>query len=100
MNDSFVPLRLRNRGRQTRRYTPVTDPRDSQFRSALIALALISQVGLAVVVPTVCGVLAGAYVDKLLDSKGIVTVVMTIAGIGSGLYAAYKILSKEIPWNH
>ncbi len=69
-------------------------------RSALSALALVGQVGLVVALSVVAGVVAGVYLDRLAGTNGKILVGMVFLGIGSGIYGAYRIIAKEIPWNH
>ncbi len=73
------------------------DPNRSQ-RTALTALALVGQLGLAVALPMVIGGIAGKYLDEWVDGHGIVLILMLILGIASGLYSAYRILAKELRW--
>lgn len=49
------------------------------------ALAMISQVGLNVLIPIVAMILLGAWIDEKFRTKGIALLVCTLIGIGAGL---------------
>ncbi len=68
----------------------------SQF-SALTALGLVGQVGLAVAVPMVAGVLAGSGVDQYLGGAGLGVLAGVLAGLLAGGFCAFRILAREIP---
>ena len=63
-------------------------------------MVLVGQLGLVVVICIGGGVAAGLYLDKKLGGSGLFLVVMILLGVGAGLYGAYRLLAKEIPWNH
>jgi len=72
----------------------------SPEKAALSAMVLVGQLGLVVVTCVGGGMAAGLYLDKRLGGSGLFLVVMILLGIGAGLYGAYRLLAKEIPWNH
>jgi F0F1-type ATP synthase assembly protein I len=63
---------------------------------ALQALALVSELGFAIAVPIVLGVLVGIYVDKWGHGHGLILIAFILAGIVGGIFSAYKILAKMI----
>ena len=75
----------------------VSKPDDKPDMSALSALALVGQVGLAMVIPIVAATLAGIYLDRRLGTRGLATIGMILAGTACGAYAAYRLLVKELP---
>ncbi len=72
----------------------------SPEQSALSAIVLVGQLGLVVVICISGGVAAGLYLDRILGGSGLVLAVMILLGVGAGMYGAYRLLAKEIPWNH
>lgn len=74
--------------------------RPSPEKAALGAMVLVGQLGLVVVTCVGGGVAMGLYLEKKLGGSGLFLVVMILLGVGAGLYGAYRLLAKEIPWNH
>ncbi len=56
------------------------------------ALALLSQVGIAIIIPIIAGVWIGNKLDGLLGTDLIFLVIFTITGILTGFRSAYKLL--------
>lgn len=63
---------------------------------ALAALALVSQLGLAMVVPILAGVAGGVYLDRWLGGGGLVLAVAVLLGVAGGFLAAYRIVSRYL----
>lgn len=63
-------------------------------KSILQNLALISQVGIMMLVPIVGGVLLGAFIDGYLKTNGIFLIIFIILGVGSAFRNLY-VLSKQ-----
>lgn len=63
---------------------------------ALDALALVTELGFAVAVPIVLGVLAGIYVDSHAGGHGLILIAFILGGIVGGLFSGYKILARLI----
>lgn len=63
-------------------------------KSILQNLALISQVGIMMLVPIVGGVLLGAFIDGLLKTNGIFLIIFVLLGVGSSFRNLY-VLSKQ-----
>lgn len=66
-------------------------PRKPGELGGLAALTLVGQVGLAVVVPIVAGVVGGLYLDGLVGG-GLVLVGMIGLGITLGILGAYWVV--------
>ena len=63
-------------------------------KSILQNLALISQVGIMMLVPIVGGVLLGAFIDGYLKTNGIFLIIFILLGVGSAFRNLY-VLSKQ-----
>lgn len=72
--------------------------KNSQVK-ALSALGLVGQVGLTIALCIVAGVFAGVHLDRLAGGSGILLAVAILAGVFAGLYGAFRILTREMPWN-
>ncbi|OJV62372.1 MAG: hypothetical protein BGO41_06130 [Clostridiales bacterium 38-18] len=67
-------------------------------KSILQNLALISQVGIMMLIPIFGGVLLGAFLDRFFKTKGIFLIVFVLLGVGSSfrnLYVLSMQKSKE-----
>ena len=69
-------------------------------RDGLRALALVGQVGLVMVAGVVCGLFGGVYLARRAGLGGIAVAAGVLVGIAAGGYGVYRIIAKEIPWNH
>ena len=72
--------------------------KDSQV-NALSALALVGQLGLVVAMCVVAGVTVGMYVDRAVGGGGLVLMGGILLGVAAGVYGAYRVVSREMPWN-
>lgn len=72
--------------------------KDSQVK-ALSALAMVGQLGLVVAVCVVGGVTVGVYLDRAVGGRGLVLVGGILLGLAAGVYGAYRVVSREMPWN-
>lgn len=54
-------------------------------KSPYTALALITQVGLNVLIPILGCMLFGLWLEKKLDTKGILLLIFTLIGIAAGI---------------
>ncbi|MGM0501243.1 MAG: AtpZ/AtpI family protein [Bacillota bacterium] len=61
----------------------------------LQALALLSQVGIAIVVPVIGGVWLGGYLDNLLNTKVLFLVIGTLLGVTTGFRSAYRLIMQQ-----
>lgn len=52
-------------------------------------LALISQVGIMMLVPIIGGVLLGAYLDRLAKTNGIFLIIFVLLGVGTSFRNLY-----------
>jgi len=77
----------------------VPAPQKEPQVKALSALALVGQLGLVVAVCIVGGVLVGGYADRMLGGRGLVLVGGIVLGLAAGVYGAYRIISREMPWD-
>lgn len=60
----------------------------------LQALALLSQIGITIIVPVIAGVYLGNKIDVFLGTKAIFLVVFIILGVLVGFRSAYRLLMK------
>jgi ATP synthase protein I len=59
-------------------------------------LAMVGQLGFAVAVPIVLGVVVGNRLDKWLDAHGLILVALILLGVAGGVYSAYRLLAGAI----
>ncbi len=60
----------------------------------LANFALFSEIGLALLVTTLIGALAGHWLDERLGTRAIFAIVGFLAGAGAGTRIIYKLVSK------
>jgi uncharacterized protein YneF (UPF0154 family) len=72
--------------------------KDDQWQD-LSALGLIGSVGLVVAMAVLGGLLLGLFLERRIATGGLVVVVSILAGLILGIYGAYRLLSRELPWN-
>lgn len=58
------------------------------------ALALVGEIGLAVAIPIVVGVVLGQYLDRRWNTHGLVLTGLILLGIVCGAYNAYRIFGR------
>lgn len=58
-------------------------------------LALISQVGIMMLVPIIGGVLVGAFLDRLAKTSGIFLIIFVILGVGSAFRNLYVLSIQQ-----
>lgn len=66
--------------------------------NVFLALSLVTELGLAVAIPIVLGVVVGDYVDKHLGTGGIAVFLGVLFGVISGIYNAYRLIAKVMDW--
>lgn len=71
----------------------------SEF-SGLSALSLLGQVGMALAIPIVMGVLACRYVAKIFGGNGLVLAVIIFTSVAAGIVAAAMLVLRESVWKH
>lgn len=64
-------------------------------KSILQNLALISQVGIMMLVPIFGGVLLGAFVDKFLKTNGIFLIIFIVLGVGTAFRNLYMLSMQK-----
>lgn len=62
-------------------------------------LALVSQVGLNILIPILLGIYAGRYLDKKFNKDMIFTMVLLIIGAMSGFMNLFKLVDRQKPDN-
>ena len=67
-----------------------------RWKTVLYSLSLISQVGLIISISILVGILAGRWLDRLLNSNIIFSLIGIIFGLLGGLYSAYKLLESAL----
>lgn len=63
---------------------------DKNLSKILTNLALVSQIGISIVVMIGGGVLLGNFLDKILGTNLVFLVVFTVLGVASAFYYIYK----------
>ncbi|AGB42341.1 Putative F0F1-ATPase subunit (ATPase_gene1) [Halobacteroides halobius DSM 5150] len=61
----------------------------------LKALALLSQVGITIIVPIIAGVWLGNYLDQLLGTNILFLILCILSGVFIGFRNAYKLLASQ-----
>ena len=61
----------------------------------LKALALISQVGITMVVPVIAGVWLGNYLDELLHTNLVFLLLGVVLGVSAGFRNAYRLIMQQ-----
>ena len=62
------------------------------------ALALVTELGLAVVIPIAAGVIIGQYVTQRWGGGGGLLVGFIVLGVLIGAYNFYRLVNKVMPW--
>lgn len=70
--------------------------KDNNGSNILKNLALVSQIGISMIVPILGGILLGAYLDKKLQTGVIFLIVFILAGVGSAFLSLFKIVTKDV----
>lgn len=58
-------------------------------------LALVTQVGLSIVIPILLGVYLGGILDEKLNLNGVFTLSFIILGAGAGFLNLFKLIDKK-----
>ena len=61
----------------------------------LANFALVSQIGVTMVIPTVLGVWLGALIDKKLQTGALFLIILMLLGIASGFRNVYVLVYKQ-----
>lgn len=62
----------------------------------LRSAALISQLGLSIILPVAGGAWLGGYIHQRFGIDGPVSILLILSGVAAGLTGAYRILLKAI----
>ena len=57
-------------------------------------LALLTQVGLSVIIPMIGALYIGNYLQTIFDLPGLFVIALALLGLLGGLFSAYKLLTK------
>jgi F0F1-type ATP synthase assembly protein I len=68
--------------------------RPSQIGRAALYFALFSEIGFALAIPTLLGVLAGDQVDRTIGTWPIFLLVGSLGGLALGGYASYRLITR------
>ena len=68
--------------------------RPSQIGRAALYFALFSEIGFALAIPTLLGVVAGDQVDRTIGTWPIFLLVGSLGGLALGGYASYRLLTR------
>lgn len=66
------------------------------MRRDLRPLALVTQVGLTMMVCILSGLAIGLWVDNTFGTKPWVTLLLTVVGVTAGTYSIYRVVSEVI----
>ncbi len=67
------------------------------MKDSLKYVALITQVGLTILITVFFFTVLGVYLDRWLNTKAIFTVVFVIVGCFSGLYVGVQLVQSALP---
>ena len=56
------------------------------------SLALLTEIGLVLVICIGGGMLLGVYLDKILGTKALFTILLLLIGIASGFWSVYRMV--------
>lgn len=59
-------------------------------------IALVTQVGLTMVVCILIGLAIGLWADNNFGTKPCITLVLTLVGVAAGTYSVYRLVSEAI----
>ena len=71
-------------------------PGSGQRMGIAHALAMVSQIGITMIVCVFAGVWAGNWLDQKLGTSGICLIVCILIGILAGFMNVYKLLTKGV----
>ena len=60
------------------------------------ALVLVGQLGIGITAPIVAGVMAGVYLERIVQSGGLVLVAMIVLGIAGGALVGYRAVARYL----
>jgi ATP synthase protein I len=63
---------------------------------ALIALSMVTQLGVIMVASILVGLLAGIYLDRQFGTAPVLTLALMLIGVAGGMTAAYKLIMKVV----
>ena len=72
------------------------NPRDKETVGILRALALLTQIGLSIVVPLVGLVWLGQLLGSFLGAETFFLIISILVGLGAGMLLAYRLLFREM----
>ena len=70
--------------------------KSKSINSLLQNLALVSQIGIIMVIPIVAGVYAGGFVDKHFKTQGVFLIIFILLGVGTSFRNVYTIFMQKI----
>ncbi len=70
--------------------------KSKSINSILQNLALVSQIGIIMVIPIVAGVYAGGFVDKHFKTQGVFLIIFILLGVGTSFRNVYTIFMQKI----
>ena len=70
--------------------------KSKSINSILQNLALVSQIGIIMVIPIVAGVYAGGFVDKYFKTRGVFLIIFILLGVGTSFRNVYTIFMQKI----
>lgn len=66
------------------------------MRRDLQPMAMVTQVGLTMVVCILIGLAIGLWIDNTFGTKPCATLLLTLVGVSAGTYSVYRIVSEAI----
>ena len=67
------------------------------MKDSLKYLALVTQVGLTLLISVSIFTISGVYLDRLLGTKGILTLLFVLVGCFAAIWAAIKLILNTLP---
>jgi len=63
---------------------------------ALIALSMVTQLGVMMVASIAVGLFGGIYLDRIFGTAPVLTIGLMLVGVAGGMTAAYKLIMKVV----